>query len=87
MNVFTGSYIWEKTIIFANIPTKGSMSLGRNHHYSALNDWDSALLLLYFLSLWIYQLRLNAALIFLFQILILAIFYLQYMLWLLPLTI
>ena len=40
------------------------MFLGRSHHYSALNDWDSVLLLLYFLSLWIYQLRLNAALIF-----------------------
>ena len=33
MDVLTGSYIWEKTIIFAYIPTEGHMFLGRNHHY------------------------------------------------------
>ena len=33
MNVFIGSYIWEKTIIFTYIPTEGHMFLRRNHHY------------------------------------------------------
>ena len=33
MNVFTGSYIWAKTIIFVYIPTEGHIILGRNHHY------------------------------------------------------